>query len=54
MGRYAKLASGRTTLNIDPALKKRATLFALRHGLTLSALIEHGLKLAMAQKEASK
>ena len=49
MGRYARAHSGRTTLNIDPKLKARATLYAIRHGLTLSQLIEQGLKLAMRE-----
>ena len=50
VGRQARLQGGRTTLNLDATLKRRAVLFALRAGVTLTELIEHGLRLALASE----
>ena len=49
MGRHARVDDGRTTLRLDPQLKRRATLYAIRRNLTLTALVEAGLRLVMAQ-----
>ena len=51
MGRLATTASRKTTLMLDPKLKHAATFYALKHGLTLSALVERGLRLAMKETE---
>ena len=48
MGRHARVDDGRTTLRLDPHLKRRATLYAIRRSLTLTALVEEGLRLVMA------
>jgi hypothetical protein len=39
----------RTTVRLDDALLDRARREAARRGMTLTALIEHGLRLAMRQ-----
>jgi hypothetical protein len=44
MGRPGRLTSGRTSLNLDPDLKRRAMFYALRHNLTLTDLIEQALR----------
>ena len=49
MGRHARVDDGRTTLRLDPQLKRRATLYAIRRNLTLTELVEEGLRLVMAQ-----
>jgi len=49
MGRHARVDDGRTTLRLDPHLKRRATLYAIRRSLTLTKLVEAGLRLVMAQ-----
>lgn len=48
MGRRATAASGKTTVTLDPKLKERAAVWALRNGTTLTAMVENGLKLVMA------
>jgi hypothetical protein len=52
MGRRAK-ATSKTTLDIDPKLKERAILWAVRHGATLTEMVERGLRLVMAQGSKS-
>jgi len=49
MGRRATTTSGKTTLDLDPKLKERAAVWAMRHGTTLSAMVEDGLRLVMAK-----
>jgi len=49
MGRPARAASEKTTLILDPKLKQRAAMWALRHDMTLSAMVEEGLRLVMAK-----
>ena len=39
----------RTTVRLDDALLERAKREAARRGLTLTALIEHGLRLVMSR-----
>ena len=46
MGRYATTTS-KTTLDLDPRLKRRATLWALRHGMPLRRMVEEGLRLML-------
>jgi len=48
MGRHARVDDGRTTLRLDPHLKRRATLYAIRRSLTLTKLVEEGLRRVMA------
>jgi hypothetical protein len=48
MGRRAG-GSGKTTLDLDPKLKQRAVLWAIRNGTTLSDMVEEGLRLVMAR-----
>ena len=50
MGRRATAASGKTTLNLDPKLKERAAIWALRHRTTLREMVETGLRLVMAKE----
>ena len=54
MGRHARVDDGRTTLRLDPHLKRRATLYAIRRSLTLTALVEEGLRLVMTQGKDRK
>ena len=49
MGRRATTTSGKTTLDLDPKLKERAAVWAMRNGTTLSAMVERGLRLVMAE-----
>jgi hypothetical protein len=49
MGRRASTSTGRTSLDLDERLKMRASLFALKHGTTLTALVARGLELAMQE-----
>jgi hypothetical protein len=44
--------SGRLSIEIDPGLKVRASIAALRAGMTLSQLVERGLVLAMQEIRA--
>ena len=44
MGRPASSRSGRITLDIDPALKLRANIAALKRQTTLTKLIEEALR----------
>ena len=46
MGRYAATTS-KTTLDLDPKLKRRAVRWALGHGMTLRHMVEEGLRLMM-------
>jgi predicted HicB family RNase H-like nuclease len=48
MGRRAS-TSGKTTLNLDPKLKERAVVWAVRNGTTLQEMVEDGLRLVMAK-----
>ena len=48
MGRQAT-KSGKTTLDLDPKLKERAAVWALRNSLTLKEMVEEGLRLVMAK-----
>jgi predicted HicB family RNase H-like nuclease len=48
MGRRAT-ASSKTTLDLDPKLKERAAVWALRNQTTLKEMVEQGLRLVMAQ-----
>ena len=46
------MAWNRETLfsaTLDPKLKERATVWAVRNGTTLTALVEEGLRLVMAK-----
>jgi hypothetical protein len=47
MGRPAT-KRGKTTLDLDPKLKERAAVWAVRHGTTLRQMVEDGLRLVMA------
>jgi len=49
MGRRATASSSKTTLSLDPKLKERAAVWAMRNGMTLSAMVEDGLRLVMAK-----
>jgi hypothetical protein len=49
MGRRPATATGKTTLDLDPALKQRAAVWALRNGTTLKEMVEEGLRLVMAK-----
>ena len=51
MGRRAT-KGGKTTLVLDPKLKGRAAVWAIRHGLTLREMVEVGLRLVMAKGAA--
>ena len=53
MSRHMSPAPARTTIRIDEALLDHAKLEAQRRGLTLTALIEEGLRLAMARTPVS-
>ncbi len=53
MGRYAGPTS-KMTLDIDPKLKRRAALRALRRGITLSRLVEDALRLILSRKGGAK
>jgi len=44
MGRPASSRSGRITLDIDPQLKVRASIAAIRRQVTLTALIEAAIR----------
>jgi len=44
MGRPASSRTGRITLDIDPALKLRASIAALKRQTTLTRLIEEALR----------
>ena len=48
MGRPST-SSGRLSIELDPALKMRASIAALKAGVSLSQLVERGLKLAIAE-----
>jgi hypothetical protein len=48
MGRKPTNA-GRLSIEIDPALKMRATVASIKAGLTLSQMVERGLTLALAE-----
>jgi len=49
MGRLAT-TSGKTTINLDPKLKERAAVWAVRHGTTLKDMVEQGLRHVMARE----
>jgi predicted HicB family RNase H-like nuclease len=49
MGRRAA-KSGKTTLDLDPRLKERAAVWAVRHGTTLKEMVEEGLRAVMAKE----
>jgi hypothetical protein len=40
---------GKTTLDLDPKLKERAAVWAVRHATTLKEMVEQGLRLVMAK-----
>jgi hypothetical protein len=44
----------RTTVRLDDALLERARREAARRGLTLTALIDHGLRLVLARTKQPK
>jgi predicted HicB family RNase H-like nuclease len=48
MGR-SPAKSGKTTLDLDPRLKERAAVWAVRHSTTLKTMVEKGLRLVMAK-----
>jgi predicted HicB family RNase H-like nuclease len=48
MGRQAT-KSGKTTLDLDPKLKERAVVWAVRNGTTLKEMVEEGLRLVMVK-----
>lgn len=45
--------SGRISLDVDADLKLKATIAALRAGINLTALVERGMVLAMAELRAA-
>jgi predicted HicB family RNase H-like nuclease len=49
MGRMAT-KSGKTTVDLDPKLKERAAVWAVRNGTTLKDMVEEGLRLVMAKE----
>jgi hypothetical protein len=49
MGRMAT-KSGKTTVDLDPKLKGRAAMWAVRNGTTLKDMVEEGLRLVMAKE----
>jgi hypothetical protein len=49
MGRRAT-KGGKTTLDLDPKLKERAAVWAVRNGTTLKAMVEEGLRSVMAKE----
>jgi predicted HicB family RNase H-like nuclease len=51
MGRQAT-NSGRISLDVDAALKMRATIAAIKAGMTLTQLVERGLVLALNELRA--
>jgi predicted HicB family RNase H-like nuclease len=51
MGRQAT-NSGRISLDVDPALKLKASIAALKSGVSLTRLVERGLVLALAELRA--
>ncbi len=51
MGRQAT-SSGRISLDMDPGLKLKASIAALRAGISLTALVERGIVLALAELRA--
>ena len=53
MSRHMSPAAARTTVRLDGALLDHAKVEAQRRGLTLTALIEEGLRLAMARTPVS-
>jgi predicted HicB family RNase H-like nuclease len=48
MGRRAT-TSGKTTLDLEPRLKERAIVWAVRNQRTLKDMVEEGLRLVMAK-----
>jgi hypothetical protein len=48
MGRQATKSS-KTTLDLNPKLKERAAVWAVRNGTTLKVMVEEGLRLVMAK-----
>ena len=55
MPRRTATTEGRskTTLYLRDTLRLRAQVWALRHGTTLSAMVEDGLRLVMGKRESS-
>ena len=51
MGRSPTNA-GRISLDVDAALKMRATIAAIKSGMTLTQLVERGMVLALAELRA--
>ena|SRR5438094_8082476 len=49
MGRRATTRGGRLSLDMDPALKLKASIAALRAGISLTELVSRGLVLALAE-----
>jgi hypothetical protein len=49
MGRRAT-KSGKTTLDLDPKLKERAVVWAVRNATTLKEMVEAGLQCVMARE----
>jgi predicted HicB family RNase H-like nuclease len=49
MGRRAT-KGGKTTLDLDPKLKERAAVWAVRNGTTLKEMVEEGLRSVMAKE----
>ena len=49
MGRRAT-KGGRMTVDLDPKLKERAAVWAVRNGTTLTAMVEDGLRWVMAKE----
>lgn len=49
MGRRAT-KGGKTTLDLDPKLKERAAVWAVRNGTTLKEMVEEGLRRVMAKE----
>ena len=54
IGRPASTTSGRLALRIDERLKLRAAVWAMRHGMTLSEMVEQALTAYMTCERTSK
>jgi hypothetical protein len=52
--RGVSIESRKTTINLDPALKRRAKLYALQTGRGLQDLIAEGLRLVLARRTGGR
>ena len=49
MGRPPSSATGRVTVDLDPKVKQAAAIYAVTHHVTLTAMIEQGLRAVLAR-----